>query len=272
MLDTGVSEHGAVQAAADRLLSATIDRAASLLGDADVRSDADVQEALLELLGPLQGVLNDSRLRRPLFGKLPFEALRVWLLRRRCCAAHVLPAWGAASLACSHAGCLHPHQSTRSASLRASPAAPQDCVLADGKVCADAEVTVLAAFCYWVESGPAGEHRDVVHEVHEARLAAICSRIRLPVIPPSLLHSYWAQFRFLRRYDPGNQILLRAVTTGRRERVSVGTNAALCCQRYYLLSIPSVIAIPGADHCSCAAIPAANLEGRCALRGRRTLA
>lgn len=84
-------------------------------------------------------------------------------------------------------------------------------MLADGKVCADAEVTVLAAFCCWVENGPADDRagRSAVD-----RVAAICSRIRFPAIPPPLLHCYWAQFGFLRRFDPGNQILLRAVSTG----------------------------------------------------------
>lgn len=102
VLDTGVSEHGAVQAAADRLLTATIDRAASLLRDADVRSDAGVQAALLELLGPLQGVLNDGRLRRPLFGKLPFEALRVRLLSMRSAG---LLAWRTCLLVSVYPGC-----------------------------------------------------------------------------------------------------------------------------------------------------------------------
>lgn len=83
VLDTGVSEHSAVQAAADKLRSASIDRAASLLSEADVRSDGGVQAALLELLGPLQGVPNDIRLRCRLFCKLPFEVLRVRLLSWR---------------------------------------------------------------------------------------------------------------------------------------------------------------------------------------------
>lgn len=77
VLDTGVSEHSAVQGAADRLMLAAVDRAASLLGEAGVRSDAGVQASLLDLLGPLEAVLNDSKLRRPLFSKLPFEMLRV---------------------------------------------------------------------------------------------------------------------------------------------------------------------------------------------------
>lgn len=58
-----------VQGAADRLMLAAIDRAASLLGEAGVCSDADVQASLLELLGPLEAELNDSQLRRPLFSK-----------------------------------------------------------------------------------------------------------------------------------------------------------------------------------------------------------
>jgi len=69
VLDTGVSEHSVVQGAADRLMLAAIDRAASLLGEAGVCSDADVQASLLELLGPLEAELNDSQLRRRLFSK-----------------------------------------------------------------------------------------------------------------------------------------------------------------------------------------------------------
>ena len=91
-------------------------------------------------------------------------------------------------------------------------------MLADGGVQADTEATVLAAFCCWVESKPAGDRsrRDT-----DERIAAILSRIRLPAIPPALLHCFWAQFAFLRRWDPGNQILLRAVSGYR-------SNATMC--------------------------------------------
>ena len=90
VLDTGVSEHGEVQAVADELLSSTLSRTASLLREADVRGDADVQAALLALLGPLQDVLNDGRLRRPLFSALPFELLQVNLPGWRACCLLVL--------------------------------------------------------------------------------------------------------------------------------------------------------------------------------------
>ena len=86
--------------------------------------------------------------------------------------------------------------------------APQDCVLADGSVQADTEATVLAAFCCWVESVPAG---DQARRDTDERVAAILSRIRLPAISPPLLHCFWAQFAFLRRWDRDGQILLRAV-------------------------------------------------------------
>lgn len=84
-------------------------------------------------------------------------------------------------------------------------------MLADSKVCADTEATVLAAFCIWVENRPPGDEvpRDAAEHV-----SAICSRIRFPEIPPSLLHAFWAQFAFLRSFDPGKQILLRAVSMG----------------------------------------------------------
>lgn len=91
---------------------------------------------------------------------------------------------------------------------RVSRSCTQDCVLADGSVRCNAEVTILAAFCFWAGSGQAGDEprRDAA-----ANVEAICSRIRLPEIPPGLLHCYWAQFSFLRRFDPGQHILLRAV-------------------------------------------------------------
>lgn len=76
-LDTGASTHSAVQAVANKLLTAASNRLCSLLKQEAVWADADVQLGLLELLGALQDVLNDARLRRPLFEKLPFELLRV---------------------------------------------------------------------------------------------------------------------------------------------------------------------------------------------------
>ena len=76
-LETGVSEHEQLQALGDRLLTAACERLAGLLSsDAELRADAVVQAQLLAFLGPLQHMLNDTR-RRDLFGKLPFELLRV---------------------------------------------------------------------------------------------------------------------------------------------------------------------------------------------------
>ena len=76
-LDTGVSEHEQLQALGSSLLAAACTRVAKLLSeDAAQRGNADVQAQLLEFLGPLQHMLNDTR-RRELFLDLPFELLRV---------------------------------------------------------------------------------------------------------------------------------------------------------------------------------------------------
>ena len=76
-LDTGASEHSALQAAADRLLAACCERTGELLeADSATSANADVQAQLLRFLGPLQHMLNDQR-RRELYRGLPFEMLRV---------------------------------------------------------------------------------------------------------------------------------------------------------------------------------------------------
>ena len=75
--DTSVSEHTALQAVADRIAAACHNHTCRLLaaeGPAGV--NAEVQELLLQYLGPLQDMLNDKR-RRELFMELPFEMLRV---------------------------------------------------------------------------------------------------------------------------------------------------------------------------------------------------
>lgn len=81
----------------------------------------------------------------------------------------------------------------------------QDCTFADGKVNADIEATVLAAFAYWAQRNK---------PVNTEQIAAICSRIRFPAIPLSVLHNYWRTHDFMQRFDPGDQILLRAVSCG----------------------------------------------------------
>jgi hypothetical protein len=76
-LDTGASEHIALQAAADRLLATCCGRTRELLAaDLATRADAGVRGKLLQFLGPLQDMLNDKR-RRDLFGGLPFDIMRV---------------------------------------------------------------------------------------------------------------------------------------------------------------------------------------------------
>ena len=63
-LETGASGHIEIQRVADTLLTASSQR-------------------LYTLLGPLQDMLNDDR-RREVFGKLPFELLRVRQLQWLC--------------------------------------------------------------------------------------------------------------------------------------------------------------------------------------------
>ena len=44
------------------------------------------------------------------------------------------------------------------------------------------------------------------------RIAAVCSRIRFPDVPPDVLINYWTAFQWLQQYDPGKELLLRAVS------------------------------------------------------------
>jgi hypothetical protein len=76
-LDSGMSEHAAIQQEADRLLAACCARFGSLLAtDATLAADASVQAPLLQFLGPLQDMLNNQA-RRDLFRRLPFALLLV---------------------------------------------------------------------------------------------------------------------------------------------------------------------------------------------------
>ena len=65
---------------------------------------------------------------------------------------------------------------------------------------------MLAAFAYWAElnikEGDAGK---------EERIQAICSRIRFPDIPASVLLNYHAHYPFMRWFDPDKELLMRAV-------------------------------------------------------------
>ncbi len=70
---------------------------------------------------------------------------------------------------------------------------------------------MLAAFALWANAniavGPmAPEQRE--------RVAAVCSRIRFPDVPPDVLLNCWACFKWLQAYDPNKDLLLRAVSGG----------------------------------------------------------
>ena len=75
-LGTGVSGEAAIQAAADKLAEACFDRLCTLVQAEGALQDAVEQRALLQLLGPLQDMLNDERLRK-LWRVLPLALLRV---------------------------------------------------------------------------------------------------------------------------------------------------------------------------------------------------
>ncbi|PSC71139.1 Kelch 8 [Micractinium conductrix] len=74
-LGTGVSGEAAIQAAADKLAEACFDRLCTLVQAEGALQDAVEQRALLQLLGPLQDMLNDERLRK-LWRVLPLALLR----------------------------------------------------------------------------------------------------------------------------------------------------------------------------------------------------
>ena len=75
---------------------------------------------------------------------------------------------------------------------------------------------VLAAFAYWAEHNINSEDDDEDEEDEGEeeceRIQAICSRIRFPDIPASILLSYYSHFKFMRWFDPDKELLLRAVS------------------------------------------------------------
>jgi hypothetical protein len=82
----------------------------------------------------------------------------------------------------------------------------RDCLFDDPNINADYEVTVLAAFACWVERN--------IQELDEQgieQVTAICSRIRFPDIPAGMLRNYWTNWSFLNQFDPGCDILSRAL-------------------------------------------------------------
>ena len=68
---------------------------------------------------------------------------------------------------------------------------------------------VLAAFALWANANIA----DVrLADDARGRIAAVCSCIRFPEVPPDVLINYWACFSWLQQYDRNRDLLLRAVS------------------------------------------------------------
>ncbi|KAI7842076.1 hypothetical protein COHA_004272 [Chlorella ohadii] len=80
----------------------------------------------------------------------------------------------------------------------------------DHNVKADTEATVLAAFALWADANINCEPEALVHRVW---VAAVCSRIRFPEVPPDVLLNYWTSFKWLQAYDPNRDLLLCALAT-----------------------------------------------------------
>lgn len=67
---------------------------------------------------------------------------------------------------------------------------------------------MLAAFALWADANIAA---GPLSPADRQRIAAVCSRIRFPDVPPDVLLNYWAAFKWLQLYDSGKKLLLRAV-------------------------------------------------------------
>ena len=68
---------------------------------------------------------------------------------------------------------------------------------------------MLGAFALWADTNIGVEPFD---PGQRERVAAVCSRIRFPEVPADVLLNYWAFFKWLQRYDPSKDLLLRAVS------------------------------------------------------------
>ena len=63
-----------------------------------------------------------------------------------------------------------------------------------------------AAFALWENANIA----DVrLADDARDRIAAVCSLIRFPEVPPDVLINYWACFSWLQQYDRNRDLLLR---------------------------------------------------------------
>ena len=218
-LESGASDHNEIQAEADKLLEAVHKQLCSLLPADGVGQGASAKHQLLQYLGPLQDMLNNER-RRKVFTSIPFGLLRVSALsgmdvheRVRCPGLQICP-------------------------NRLFPAQLQDCIFADENVEADSETTgvcaaaaagvagpvcrcaklwspfpmcalpaVLAAFAYWMERYPHPFGIDL-----KQHTAVICSRIRFPAIPPSVLSMFYKHCSFIHIFDSDKELLIRAVS------------------------------------------------------------
>jgi hypothetical protein len=66
---------------------------------------------------------------------------------------------------------------------------------------------VLAAFAFWAQQNIKETDADA-----RQRIAAICSLIRFPDIPASVLLSYHKCHSFMRTFDPDRELLCMAVS------------------------------------------------------------
>jgi len=72
---------------------------------------------------------------------------------------------------------------------------------------------VLAAFALWADANIAVTPAEPLAPEQRQLIAAICSRIRFPKVPPGVLLNYWACYKWLQAYDTNKDLLLRAVST-----------------------------------------------------------
>ena len=71
---------------------------------------------------------------------------------------------------------------------------------------------VMAAFAAWANANMAAG--SLSEDAHQC-IAAICSRIRFPELPPDVVLNYWACFGWLQQFDGSRELPLRAVSAGR---------------------------------------------------------
>ncbi|KAI7842075.1 hypothetical protein COHA_004271 [Chlorella ohadii] len=176
LLETGASGHAEVQAQADQLLKKTCERLQTLVKEeaATVLADAALLEALVAFFGRWHSTLNCS-LRHTLWRTLPFELLSLMFEDS---------AGAVASLAAAT-------QATNQ--LKGIP-----------------WTAVLAAFATWAKANIGVQPFD---PGQRDRVAAVCSRIRFPEVPPDVLMNYWTCFKWLQAYDPNKDLLLCALAT-----------------------------------------------------------